>query len=300
MKKSLRRKLIMSLAAVGVAVAGTSAATYAWFVTNSTVSSTVTGSVVSSDSSLYIGDNASAFGTNDVNINMRSKKLAPLQAISENSGFSFKNLNGSDATENDYIKYSLYFSVQNVYSSAPKKITMKTEAIDKDYASKSLMHTAQANVAASGTYKEIKTGEKYWENVLKTLNMNISYVTHTDSTQLDTSLSYSEIGNYMVNSTASEYDGLTYYKNVNGLDTLTKGASVITPNNSLTNNDIDDVSQAGKAQGTIDLLTNITASGYYKVDFTIWLDGWDEAGFDAVASHEFDIKLTFALENYTA
>lgn len=34
MKKSLRRKLIMSAVAVGVAAAGTTASTYAWFVSS--------------------------------------------------------------------------------------------------------------------------------------------------------------------------------------------------------------------------------------------------------------------------
>ena len=52
MKKSLKRKLIMSSIAVVTAIVGTTASTYAWFVSNTDVTSSVTGNVASSDSSL--------------------------------------------------------------------------------------------------------------------------------------------------------------------------------------------------------------------------------------------------------
>ena len=49
MKKSLKRKLIMSSIAVATAIVGTTASTYAWFVSNTDVTSSVTGNVASSD-----------------------------------------------------------------------------------------------------------------------------------------------------------------------------------------------------------------------------------------------------------
>ena len=55
MKKSLRRKLIMSAVAVGAAAVGTTASTYAWFVSNNTVTaSEINGSVVESNANLFI------------------------------------------------------------------------------------------------------------------------------------------------------------------------------------------------------------------------------------------------------
>ena len=172
------------------------------------------------------------------------------------------------------------------------------KADDKDYSKKEAQHVAQVNVTPNGNYKEIQTGKKYWENVLKTLNMNISYVTDADATNLDTKDNSTLIGNYQINSTASQYDGLAYYKNVNGLDTLEKGADVLEVSDTISSNNIDNVdgNNLGQADGKINLIANITAAGYYKVDFTIWLDGWDDAAFDAVASHTFGMEFTFGLE----
>lgn len=59
MKKSLRRKLIMSAVAVGAAAVGTTASTYAWFVTNSDVSmNEVTGDVAAANANLSISATA--------------------------------------------------------------------------------------------------------------------------------------------------------------------------------------------------------------------------------------------------
>ena len=304
MKKSLKRKLIMSSIAVATAIVGTSASTYAWFVTNSNVTSSVTGNVSSSDSSLYISKNSSSFSTKGIEFDFSDNKIAPLQAITKtgSTGFDFKHLKNETAvTEKEYIKYSIYFSVQNVSAAVPKTITMSMKADDKDYSKKEAQHVAQANVTPKGNYKEIQTGKKYWENVLKTLNMNISYVTDADANNLDTKDSSTLIGNYQINSTASQYDGLAYYKNVNGLDTLEKGADVLEVSDKISSNNIDsttvtDGNKLGQADGKINLIANITAAGYYKVDFTIWLDGWDDAAFDAVASHTFGMEFTFGLE----
>jgi len=301
MKKSLKRKLIMSSIAVATAIVGTTASTYAWFVSNTDVTSSVTGNVASSDSSLYISKDSSSFSTKGIEFDFSDSKIAPLQAITKtgSTGFNFKHLNNeTTVTEKEYIKYSIYFSVQNVSAAVPKTITMSMKADDKDYSKKEAQHVAQANVTLNGNYKEIQTGKKYWENVLKTLNMNISYVTDADATNLDTKDNSTLIGNYQINSTASQYDGLAYYKNVNGLDTLEKGADVLEVSDTISSNNIDNVdgNNLGQADGKINLIANITAAGYYKVDFTIWLDGWDDAAFDAVASHTFGMEFTFGLE----
>lgn len=46
----------MSAVAVGVAAVGTTASTYAWFVSNTDVSSSVSGAVEDATSSLYISE----------------------------------------------------------------------------------------------------------------------------------------------------------------------------------------------------------------------------------------------------
>lgn len=56
----------MSAVAVGVAAAGTTASTYAWFVSSTEVSSTVSGTVESSGASLFISNDGVSYGTKAV------------------------------------------------------------------------------------------------------------------------------------------------------------------------------------------------------------------------------------------
>lgn len=83
--------------------------------------------------------------------------------------------------------------------------------------------------------------------------MNISYVTDADATNLDAKDNSTLIGNYQINSTASQYDGLAYYKNVNGLDTLEKGADVLEVSDTISSNNIDNVdgNNLGQADGKL-------------------------------------------------
>ena len=303
MKKSIRRKLIMSSVAVSVAILGTSAATYAWFVTNNNVSSSVSGNVESAGASLYVSKTATSFGTSPISIEFKNEKLAPLQAIKSGTDIDFKHLNRNTVLKDgEYYSYDIYFSVQNVSSEVPRTLSMELVGNDVDYKDKNYKHTAQANVAESSTYKEIKMGEKYWENILKALDMNISYVTDSEASKLDSIEEKNSVGNYQLNSDKSQYDGFTYYKNVNGLkDDFKKDEDVIDPTEYISENDLDktDVLEdenAGEAKGTIPLISNITSAGYYKFTFKIWLNGWDDAAFDAVASHSFNLNLNFSLK----
>lgn len=99
MKKSLRRKLIMSAVAVGVAAAGTTASTYAWFVSSTEVSSTVSGTVESSGASLFISNDGVSYGTKAVKptADFSKLKMAPLQMKATNHTLS--SLDDGEATK---------------------------------------------------------------------------------------------------------------------------------------------------------------------------------------------------------
>lgn len=110
----------MSSIAVATAIVGTTASTYAWFVSNTDVTSSVTGNVASSDSSLYISKDSSSFSTKGIEFDFSDSKIAPLQAITKtgSTGFDFKHLNNeTTVTEKEYIKYSIYFFCSKCFSS---------------------------------------------------------------------------------------------------------------------------------------------------------------------------------------
>ena len=288
MKKSLRRKLIMSAIAVGAAAVGTTASTYAWFVTNSTVSSTVTGSVEESAASLYISQDGTNFGTQNVAINTGATKLSPLQMTKDGeSAYSLKELNGGAASDG-YISFDLYFSVQ--LNGVAQKIVVKTTAEDKG----NQTHVAQSSVAADSTYQKIDQGQEYWENVVKTLNVKVDIKSAATAAGL-AAAPVSSTAYYGLNDTTGKYDGLKYYKAVTG--STASPSNVLAISNYLTTTALTDSVKKAENTSGVDFITNISQSGYYKASFTIWMDGWDDSAFDAVASHNFDLGFTFALAN---
>ena len=293
MKKSLRRKLIMSAVAVGAAAVGTTASTYAWFVTNSNVESTVSGTVEDATSSLYISENGSNFKTGTVQLGNLTSDLAPLQLTNDGSegAYSLKNLDGTAAKTENYITFDLYFSVQ-LQGSKAQKILIKTTAEDKGTAT----HVAQANVTEADGYKGINQGDSLWENVLKSLNVQVD-VKKANSVEGLKSASAENPIYYALNGTKGTYNGGQYFDTVTGVTHSKGNVKEITTN--LTDTALTDSLKKAENTEGVDFITGISASGYYKATFTIWMDGWDDAAFDAVASHNFDLGFTFSLVDDT-
>ena len=287
MKKSLRRKLIMSAVAVSAAAVGTTASTYAWFVTNSNVESSVSGKVEDATSSLYISQDGTSFKSGSVDLGLKSSNLAPLQLTNDGSGpYSLKDLDGKAADSSNYITFDLYFSVQ-LQGNTPQKVLIKTKGEDTG----SQTHVAQANVAAEGGYTKIDLGNSLWENVLKTLNVQVDIKNASSVAELSNASATSYY--YALNNTKGTYDGLKYFNTVTGEEHTKSNVKEVT--NYLTTTELTSETKVVENKTGVDLIPEITASGYYLATFTIWMDGWDDAAFDAIASHTFKLDFTFSL-----
>lgn len=296
MKKSLRRKLIMSAVAVGVAAVGTTASTYAWFVTNNDVSSSVSGSVEASDASLFISNDGNTYGTKGVEPNADFSKLAMAPLQMKKTDHKLYDLNDAEKTANiDYMSFSLYFSVQNLN---PEKndysIVLSTTAKDND-SEKAKTHEAQTTIEAASTYKEITQGASLWDNVLKSMNIAIAQEYSASNTFTDSSTTKY----YEVNKSSAIYDGLAYYNKITGnekteADTETLESTPLTTTDLETSDNVA-TKTAISAKGDVTVISSIPGNGYYKLDFVVWLNGWDSACFDAIASHTFDLDFNFKL-----
>ena len=296
MNKSLRRKLIMSAVAVGAAAVGTTASTYAWFVTNSNVSSTVTGSVEKAGANIYISNDGQNYGTKSVSPleNFDNLKMAPLQM--KKADHLLYDLNDTAKTKNvDYMEFTLYFSVQNLdVANNNYGIMLTTTAKDLDV-ERAKTHEAQTTVTGDGTYKTITQGKSLWDNVLKALNVEIAQEYSSSNEFADNSTSKY----YALNKSEAIYDGLKYYNDISGNDkeetgteSVEEGALTATPLETSENVEtIESITATGESQ----IVTDIPNNGYYKLVFKVWLDGWDKACFDAIASHQFDLGLKFEL-----
>ena len=297
MKKGLRRKLIMSAVAVGAAAVGTTASTYAWFVTSNNVSSTVSGEVESSGASLFISKDGQDYGTKSVTptADFSNLKMAPLQMKSENN--KLYDLKDNEKSENvDYMKFTLYFSVQNLnVAKNDYSIKLSTTAKDLDE-NKTKTHEAQTALASDSTYEEITQGKSLWDNVLKTMNVGISQEYSSENTFSGATTAPKF---YALNKSAAIYDGLSYFNKITG-NNKSESGTVTIENDALTTTSLETKENVTtkaiiSATGDLVIVPTITGNGYYKIDFTIWLDGWNKACFDAVASHTFSLGLKFSL-----
>lgn len=136
MKKSLRRKLIMSAVAVGAAAVGTTASTYAWFVTNSDVSmNEVTGDVAAANANLSIS--ATADGKYGVSATPTLTGSA-LKPVTVSSG-KFVNENNQEIS-GGYYTFSLSFKVTGLETNKKYPLSIKSvRAVDKDKESKNML-----------------------------------------------------------------------------------------------------------------------------------------------------------------
>lgn len=284
MKKSLRRKLIMSAVAVGAAAIATTSSTYAWFVSNATVKTAeITGSVTSSKANLQISNQQSGtFGVTAAPT-YNNTALKPITKVADGAFGAYKNIKNEDLTSNaeseGFIEFTLYFKATSLEAGKTYNLVLKQSTAAE---TTSPTHTALIKQAADQKkgYTGFNAGDDITEDVTKSLYL---------SAKTDASTSV----NIPFNTAAATYDALAYYNTVTGTtDAKASTVSVYKQEGTAT---------ALTAEGLNCVLKSFTAAnltatgGVFSVDFQIWMDGADDACFDAVASHQWKTALNFEL-----
>lgn len=279
MKKSIRRKLIMSAVAVGAAALATTSSTYAWFVSNAEVkTSKVQGTISSSEANLQIsadGDNYGVTATPSI----VSSTLTPITKDAGAAFGTYKKLSG-DVKATDYISFKLYFKASGLEASNYKlQLKQSTGDLAPTDTNADKEYTALADSTGAAGYQAIEEGGKIKEDVTKALYLSVK-------TGESTSV------NIPFNATKGTYDGVAYYNTVTG----TTDAK---------NSKVDAYEGALNASGfncDIYTISNSTAGATvdFTVDFNIWLDGADDTGFDVIASHIWTVGLNFTLTKASA
>lgn len=277
MKKSIRRKLIMSAVAVGAAALATTSSTYAWFVSNAEVkTTTIQGQVTNSEANLQISADNSTYGVS------ATPSFTPtlLKPITKASGAAFGayvdnfgNSISTTYTDGGYIEFTLWFKATGIPSGVKYDLLLnQSEATDKDI---DQGYTALANSTG------ITAGSELKEDVTKALYLSVKT---GDSTSV----------NIPFNSDAETYDGVAYYNAVTG---KTNGDSGYATASAVTKHDKDLKSLGTGTTGyTIATITGTSESSVVtSVKFQIWLDGADKAGFDAIAGHKWEVAFNFTL-----
>lgn len=284
MKKSLRRKLIMSAVAVGAAAVGTTASTYAWFVSNNTVTaSEINGSVVESNANLFIlnGEN---YGQS-TNLNISGTKLSPI-AIKKNSEVdNFVTSDGTVVSVSDgntpYVSFELKFKTTGI---------KENESYSLNISSVTASATTQSTYTAVATAGGLTKGQQVNGNVTESLILSYS----ADAAITPTTVKASQSLNLNTDSSETQGNAKEYYKAVTGNDLLS-GCETITEGFGADGYKALDTNKDGYAVKS-NILSN---TDEFSVYFVVWLNGDDEKCFDAIASQAWKLSLNFKLVKTT-
>ena len=288
MKKSLRRKLIMSAVAVGAAAVGTTASTYAWFVSNNTVStSEIQGDVVASNANLSIKNSTdSSYGLTATPI-LTGKTLSPLTLSNSKTGL----VDVTNENQNTgYITFSLSFQATGIAHSStlPLSITkVEVEDADKDDEYTAIADS-QDTVKDSAGDKKITKGDRLKEDVTKALML--SYKADSTGSTAMTGADVTAENTFHLNTEAATYYGKQYYIDVMKTTNPSVASSLPTCPEISNGFDVD-----GTPSGTTKIADLSDTSSTVTIQFLIWLNGDDDACFDVIASHNWTLKLTFEL-----
>ena len=299
--RNLTRKLFLSICTLAICAVTLVSTTFAWYTTNTEVSSNAVGGTAdaaTSDSTLLVSntDATTAVWSSVVTPTEKSESssLEPLQFTSS----TLKKLNvDASVAENDYFLFTIYFKTTKtpVVGGTNEDIPVYIKNI-------TLTNTTPEDTVApinnllygvEGVTSGAPADPVYSVDMIRALNMftytaksteeftALNITSHVDLTGVGTLNDYEEVGH------STSMNAHDYYEKIMGPDTLddngTSGASALTK----TKNQYDQI-EIGKLKYT-------SGSEYdtLAVTFVIYLDGWDTYCYDACRGQSFAIALSF-------
>lgn len=193
-------------------------------------------------------------------------------------------------TNNTYVKLGesdVYSSTTNYYTYTPASYNEKT-VTEQDFASlkENLFVEATANVGVD------RNQAKYAVDIVNALGMTTKAKTADGSTEESTN--YLDLANNVtskeavhVTTTEKVNWALNYYNEVMGTSITKPGTGLAT------------LSDANLTKGTysVTICTLNADASSAKVDFEIFLNGWDEYCFDACKNQSFTVTMSFTSDN---
>ncbi len=304
----LRKKLLLSCAALAACATTLVSTTFAWYTSNTTVTaSNITGTSAASGSELLlISQDASNWDTAiaDVQESASSAELQPLAYIGGYLGTMTTTTPSADAA--GYVEFVLY--IKNA-STTTGNLVMEITELENTTGTLPMKSVIGANhkyLALSESTAEYKV------DFLRALCLEIEVAQVTDGTPAAAvSTAYDlettavalngafadsltgKTGGAVTESSTDLFNAHQYYNEVMGLDG-TEGKTPIATTDSTVKSDITNCEidlGALPTAGTAD-----TANNYLKLTFKVFLNGWDLACFDACQGQSFQMGLSFTVE----
>lgn len=296
--KKLGKKLVLSSLSLGLAVVTLTTTTFAWYTSNTSVNATISGATgETSDTTLTIASTASGpFGKTAAGTKNEhdGSTLQPLQVNSSGAlvglgtGTGFLE-SATAAGTKDYLQFTVYVKSSKTSGTTPVYL----ESISVKNTTSSLPEfpiLAAYQVSSTDVWTSSQVGNSYKVDATRALSMHVA--SGDSAVTLDSGYSIGEFRDTTnpTDTLGSSFDALAYYNAFMNPDTaLTRGSNVskelqtITPSTSTSTSDAL----------TVATLTGNTAT---KLTFTIWLDGWDTACFDACQNQTFSITFSLTSE----
>ncbi len=308
----LKGKLILSCAALAAVATTAFSTTYAWYTSNTEVKATglEASTGTSNDSALQISLDGQTWGAS-VDLGAVVENLTPVQrnagATGVASTFTTQNINGTtnpvsstadDATKLlNYVQFDLYFRNITIADSATSPVYIKSAVVSNAQSggvNTKLLTDILTHTQAANTYYKV--------DLLRALDMEIAAgytapvgadakvecTSSTATTGQKTSLYNLEsyAGTDTLAGLSTGWDALTYYNTVKGLttDAATRPEGYAEPTTGFSTV----LNSQDSLIGTIPSNKQIL-----KTTWTLYLDGWDTACFDACKGQTVSFSFVF-------
>ena len=162
--------------------------------------------------------------------------------------------------------------------------------VDKDKESKKYVAIVDSNSNSSKT--AINVGDELTEDVTKSLMLS-----YTVSSTAMTGANVSADNTFHLNNSEATYDAKQYYIDVKKSSNPSYDGSDLPAGPTVTNAFDGNGNQVKSGKFVI---TEITSAAAVTVQFLVWLNGADEACFDAIAAHAWTLSMNFELGEGTA
>jgi hypothetical protein len=324
----LRNKLILSCAALAAVATTAFSTTFAWYTANDSVKATgITGKTSDADDTLLLISKTGKQGTWGAKVAIDTD-AAVLEPVAYNSTDKKYYLwdgsnNAVDATSEaaachdagtsgQYISFVLYFK-----SGSSQDLNVNVDTITLTNTDAAALPAKTVLAAGTGS-----TNTTYTINMFRALKFTTIVGNGTEIASNSTAQA-AEVPSTATRTTY-KLDSLVAAGSDSYTTTGTSASNAHTYYNnvkSLTGSDAIDTSKDGSGETEVDFTATGTGFGVngfnvghtgagaaadgavdnlLAVQFDIWLDGWDNACFDACRNQHFTLEMTFGASNYTA
>jgi len=316
----LRGKLILSCTALAAVATTAFSTTYAWYITNSTVSASGVTAGTASGGSDTLQISLDAVGWySSVNVGLDVETLIPVQygANGNTADGTYPTWNqtandasGNSAASGAYCDFNLYFRNPNGASGSKvylKQLTVtNATAADTGLPYEKLL-TGAGVLAAGYTPAQVKQKNTYQMDLIRALNIEIISKEVTVETGEFVGAASSDAANKLANTAgdavavygldayagsddfvANQTNAHTYYNDFKGLT----GDDAIATTDPLSATQLD-MATAKTTAAASTLIGNAAGYQYLKTTWRIFINGWDLACFDAIKGQSIQFGMVF-------